>query len=398
MIEIAAESDTLTRVRLAGREIVLVGTAHVSRESVDQVRTIIQEEQPDRICVEIDQGRYNSLTQKSRWENLNLVRVIKQGQGFLMLVNLVLNGFQRRLGADLGVSPGEEMMAAISVAQEQEIPFSLCDREIQVTLRRAWSKTNLWGKSKLLASLISAGFSNEEFSEEEIERLKEKSALHGMMEDLADFLPQAKEVLIDERDRYLASKIFEAEGKKLVAVVGAGHVPGILQWFETLEKDAAAADVEDIAHVPPPGIIRRVLPYLIPLAVVGLIGFGFYRSGFDAGMTGLLRWIIINAAFSGVGAIMALAHPLTILLSALAAPLTSMNPTIGVGMVSGVLEAVLRKPRVRDFSSLQDDVQSVRGFYRNRITRVLLVFLFTSVGSSIATFIALPLLFPAAVA
>ncbi|AFG38775.1 TraB/GumN family protein [Spirochaeta africana] len=397
MFSATSESDTITRIRLDDREIVLVGTAHVSRDSVDQVREIIQTELPDTVCVEIDHSRYQTLSQKNRWQSLDIAQVLKQGRGFLLLVNLVLSSFQRRLGADLGVSPGEEMLAAVNAAKERGIPFVLCDREIQTTLRRAWSQTGFWGKNKLLAALLSAGFSREKFSEDEIEKLKEKSELHGMMEELADFLPQAKHVLIDERDQFLATKVFQAPGSRIVAVVGAGHVPGMLRWLEDLKTGQAADSLDEINSVPPRTRISKILPYVIPVLVITLIGLGFYRSGFAGGMSGLYRWIVVNGTLSGVGAIAALAHPLTILLSVLAAPITSMNPTIGVGMVAGLIEAVFRKPRVEDFERLTEDALSLRGFYRNRITRVLLVFLFTSIGSSIGTFIAIPLLFPAAV-
>lgn len=397
MFEASHESDTITRIKIDDREIALVGTAHVSRDSVDQVRQIIDDEHPDRICVEIDASRYKNLIQKNRWQSLNIAQVLREKKGFLLLVNLVLSSFQRRLGNDLGVSPGEEMLAAVQAAQDKDIPFDLCDREIQVTLRRAWSSTGFWGKNKLLAALISAAFSREKFTEAEIEKLKEKSELHGMMEELADFLPQAKHVLIDERDQFLATRIFESPGSHIVAVVGAGHVPGILRWLEDLSSGRADADTSAINTVPRKKKISKALPYVIPLLVVTLIGLGFWRSGVSGGMAGLYRWILVNGTLSGIGAIVALAHPLTVLLSVLAAPITSMNPTIGVGMVSGLIEAVIRKPRVDDFERLQEDVLTIKGFYHNRITRVLLVFLFTSIGSSIGTFIAIPLLFPAAV-
>jgi len=176
-------------------------------------------------------------------------------------------------------------------------------------------------------------------------------------------------------------------------VVGAGHVPGIVEWLKRLHQ-GETPDLDGLDRVPPPGKIRKVLPWIIPVLVLGLITWGFVRSGWDGGFQMLLRWFLVNGTLSGIGAIIALAHPVTIAASILGAPFTSMNPTIGVGFVSGFLEAVLRKPRVEDFERLQDDIVSVRGFYRNRITRILLVFFFSSLGSSIGTFVALPFLFP----
>ena len=390
-------SQTTTTVRLAGREIVIMGTAHVSRESVDEVCTFIAEQNPNHVCVEIDAARYQSLTSGAGWSQLNIYQVLKSRRGFLLLGNLVLSSFQKRIGADLGVKPGEEMRAAIEASQAAGIPYSLCDRDIQTTLKRAWMKTGFWGKNKLLAALLSSVFTRESFNAEEIESLKQTSAIESMMNELADYLPSVKHVLIDERDRFLATRIFEARGERILAVVGAGHVPGIVTWLQRLESGEASTDLSDINVIPPPRPISKVLPWIIPAAVFTLIGLGFVRSGWAGGFSMLSRWILVNGTLSAVGALAALAHPVTIIASFLAAPFTSMNPTIGVGMVSGLIEAVLRKPRVSDFESLQDDILSVRGFFRNRLTRILLVFLFSTIGSAIGTFIALPFLFPQAV-
>ncbi|TVR01937.1 MAG: TraB/GumN family protein [Spirochaetaceae bacterium] len=390
-------SQTTTTVQLGGREIVIMGTAHVSRESVDEVCAYIAEQSPDHVCVEIDAARYQSLTSGAGWSQLNIYQVLKSRRGFLLLGNLVLSSFQKRIGADLGVKPGEEMRAAIEASQAAGIPYSLCDRDIQTTLKRAWMKTGFWGKNKLLAALLSSVFTRESFNAEEIESLKQTSAIESMMNELADYLPSVKHVLIDERDRFLATRIFEARGERILAVVGAGHVPGIVSWLQRLESGEASTDLSDINVIPPPKPISKVLPWVIPAAVFTLIVLGFVRSGWAGGFTMLSRWILVNGTLSAVGALAALAHPVTIIASFLAAPFTSMNPTIGVGMVSGLIEAVLRKPRVSDFESLQDDILSVRGFFRNRLTHILLVFLFSTIGSAIGTFIALPFLFPQAV-
>jgi pheromone shutdown-related protein TraB len=320
--------------------------------------------------------------------------VLRERKGFLLLGNLVLSSFQRRIGADLGVNPGEEMLAAVNIATEHEIPVSLVDRQIHTTLRRAWARAGFWGKNKMLAALLSSVFSREKLSGEEIESLKEQGALDNMMGELASYLPAAKTVLIDERDQYIAGRVFEAEGERLLVVVGAGHVPGIVSWLEKLHRGEPGPNLEELDLVPPPGRFRKAIPWVIPAIVVGLITWGFFRSGWDGGLQMLLRWFLVNGILSGIGAIVALAHPVTIVVSILGAPFTSMNPTIGVGFVSGALEAVLRKPRVLDFERLHDDILSLRGFYRNRFTRILLVFFFTSLGSAIGTFLALPFLFP----
>lgn len=387
-------SETITRLELGERTIVLVGTAHVSRESVDEVDRIIREETPDRVCVEIDAQRYKAITEPNSWSSMNIYKIIRERKAFLLLGNLVLQAFQRRMGLDLGVKPGEEMRAAIRVSQELEIPFSFADREIQTTLRRAWAKSSLWGKNKLLAALLSSVFSNEKLSEEEIEELKHKSELETMLEELADYLPAAKRVLIDERDQYLATKIFESEGEKVVAVVGAGHVPGIIRWLEGLQQGDRDHDLSEIDVVPPPGLLARSAKWVLPAVVIGLIGYGFVSSGWSGGLHALSRWILVNGTLSAVGAAAALAHPLTIAASFLAAPVTSMNPTIGVGIVTGLLEAIFRKPRVQDLEALPEDILSLKGFFTNRFTHILIVFFFSTIGSAIGTFVALPFLFP----
>lgn len=380
-----AGPETQERLFLGGREILLVGTAHVSSESMEEVRQVIREEQPDRVCLEIDETRYKAMTEESSWKNLDIHQVLKEKKGFLLLANLVLGAFQRRMGSGLGLKPGAEMKAAAEAAGEQEIPLSFCDRQIHTTLRRAWACSNLWNKNKLLAALLTSFFSGEEIGEEEIEELKKRNAVESMMEELAEYLPSVKTVLIDERDRYLATKIFQAPGKRIVAVVGAGHMRGIVRILEALARGEESEDLSVINRVPPPSRLTKVLPWLVPALVVGLIASGFVRNGSDVGWEMIKQWILLNGTFSAAGALVALAHPLTILLSFAAAPITSMNPTIGVGIVAGLLEAFVRKPRVSDFESLQEDAASLRGFYRNRVTHILIVVLMATIGSLIGT-------------
>ncbi len=385
--------NSVFELELKNKKITLVGTAHISKESISDVRDVIERVEPDRVCVEIDRSRYGTLTEGSSWENLNVIKILKEKKGFLLLANLVLSSFQKRMGLDLGVKPGDEMLEAINVAKEKNIPFSLCDREIQVTLRRAWMKSNFWAKNKLIAAMLSSTFTKEKLSEEEIERLKESSALENMMKELAEFLPSVKEVLIDERDRYLATNIYNAEGKNIIAVVGAGHVNGIIEYLKRLDSGEINGDsLEELEEVPPKGTISKLLPWIIPALIVGLIGYGFYRHGLGVSLDMLKRWILINGSLSAIGALVALAHPVTIILAFLAAPITSMNPTIGVGIVTGICEAFLRPPRVRDFESLNDDITSFKGFFKNRFTHIFVVFFFSSLGSAIGTFLGIPFL------
>jgi len=386
------DSETVTRLRIGDREFILVGTAHVSKESVEEVREIILKEEPERVCVEIDETRYNSLVKKQQWQSLNIGQVLRERKGFLLLANLVLSSFQRRLGVELGVAPGEEMLTAVQVCRDQGIAFSLCDRDIQITLRRAWTRSSFWGKNKMLAAMLSSVFTREKLDAEEIERLKSRSTFQNMMEELASFLPSVKEVLIDERDRYLATRLYNAAGRKIVAVIGAGHVEGIVKNLQALRAGTLENDTSALETIPSRKKISRILPYLIPAIIVGLIVAGFFRSGWSLSLSMMWKWVLVNGTLSAIGSLLALAHPITIAAAFLGAPITSLNPTVGVGLVTGIIEATLRKPRVTDFENLPEDLLSFRGFFRNRITHILLVFLFSSIGSSLGTFIGIPYL------
>jgi len=397
-------NDTRMIIPLRNAELTLIGTAHVSRESINEVREIIQEEKPDLICVELDAGRYASITQKESWEKLNMVNVFKEGKGFLLMANLVLSGFQRRIGAELGVKPGEEMKTALDTAKELGIPHALCDREVQTTLRRAWASCGLWQKCKLLASLFASAFSTEKLTPEEIENLKKRNELDGMMNELASYLPEVKETLIDERDHYLAAKIWSSAKEqvparqaaaesapnrpsRVIAVVGAGHMQGIKTHLEKIAADEKNADVSSLDLIPPRRSLSKALPFLVPLTIITLIALGFVRGGAEMSLSLLLQYVLWNGSLAALGAALALAHPLATLVAFAGAPVTTMIPFIGVGIFSGIIQATLWKPRVADAQSIIDDIGSLKGLYRNRMTRALLVFFLTNLGSSAGTFI-----------
>lgn len=386
-------SDTVHKLFLDnGKEIILIGTAHVSQNSVEQVKQIIEEETPDRICLELDSGRMKSKTDENAWENMDIRKVLKEGKGFLMLANTALASFQRRMGTQTGSKPGEEILGGATVAKEKGIPYSLCDREIQTTFKRAWRKSNLWNKCKLLATLISAVFSNEEISPEELESLKEQDVLQQMMNELASELPTVKEVLIDERDQYLATSIFQCEGEKKVAIIGAGHTNGIIATIEKLEKGEQTKTLEELSSVPKAKPFGKIIGYCIPIAIFALIAYGFMSAGWNQGLRLFGYWCAVNAGLTFITTLLSLAHPLNIIACTIAAPFTSLNPMIGVGIVGGVLEATFRKPKVKDFENLNDDATKFTHWYSNRILHALLVFFFSSIGSAIGTFAAFPVL------
>ncbi len=386
-------NQTIRRIEANGREIILVGTAHISKESIEEATAVIQGEAPDRVCVELDEGRLQSLKNEKGWQELDIVKVLKQGKGFLLLANLVLSSFQKRMGDDVGVKPGDEMKESIRVAEEAGIPTAMVDRPIHVTLQRAWAKNSLWGKSKLLATLVSSAFSSDEMSADDIEKLKDQGAMDGMMGELASYLPTVKEVLIDERDRYLGSRIWEAEGTKIVAILGAGHLPGTEAIIREIASGTRDSNTDDIATVPPKGIGSKIAGWAIPAILVLLVVAGFFMNGAQASWEMLIRWVLWNGCLAAVGTAVALGHPAAILTSFVCAPIATLNPFLGVGLFSGVVQAWARKPRVQDMESLAADVSSVRGFYKNRISQVLLVFFLSTLGGAIGNFIAVPALF-----
>jgi pheromone shutdown-related protein TraB len=377
---------------LHGKRIILIGTAHVSADSVEEVRAAIRDERPDQVCVEIDAGRFATMTEDRSWEKLDIVKVLKDGKGFLLLANLVLSSFQRRMGKNLGIKPGDEMKAAVEEARALGIAFTFCDREVQTTLRRAWARSSLWNKSKLLASLLASTMSNEALTAEEIEELKSKSVLDEMMGQLASYLPSVKEVLIDERDRYLATRIFQAPGTKIAAVVGAGHCDGIVEWLKRLDAGSAPTELSDIDSVPPRRRWGALLGLIIPVAMLGLIVLGFLKSGATASLGLLAKWLVIHGIGAALGTLLALGNPLAIVAAFVGSPVVVLKPFLSIGLVAALVEAWASKPRVRDFENLSEDILSIRGFYRNKITRILLVFFFASLGGAIGNFISLPII------
>ncbi|MGB4406212.1 MAG: TraB/GumN family protein [Sphaerochaeta sp.] len=386
-------SDTCHRLTFSdGRQIILVGTAHVSKESVNEVSAYIDSEEPDHICLELDDGRFKNKEEKSSWSNMDIKKVLKDGKGFLLVANMALASFQKRMGNQTDSAPGEEILGAARIAKEREIPYSLCDRDIQITFKRAWRLSNLWNKAKLIATIISAVFSNEKISNEDLEELKKSDVMQSMMDEMAKELPSVKAVLIDERDRYLATSIYLAPGDKKLAVIGAGHQSGIIKTMEKLESGEMETNLDDITASPPAGKAGKILAWAFPILIIGILVYGFVNFGQQEGIKMFGYWLAVNMSFTALGAILSLAHPLNTLVSILSAPLTSLHPGIGVGMVSGLMEATLRKPKVKDFENLSDDAISFKGWYKNRVLHILLVFLMTSFGASIGNVVVFPLL------
>lgn len=368
------------------KEVILLGTAHVSNESAKLVASVIEEEKPDTVCIELCQARYQSIRQKKRWQNMDIIKVIKEKKAFLLLSNLLMASFQKRIAQKLNVKPGAEMIAAIETAEKVGAQVHLADRDIRITLSRTWRVMSLWDKLKILFQVILSAGEIDEISEKDIEKMKQEDMLETLLADVKKALPALRDIVIDERDRYLAHKIRTAPGKRIVAVVGAGHVPGIKKYWEV------NTDINALEKIPPNSMFMRIFKWILPLSILALFIFGFFSGGSTAGTQMIIWWIAANGLMAGLGATIAFAHPLTILSSILAAPVTSLNPMIAAGWVSGLVEAFSRKPKVKDFENLAEDILSIRGFRQNKVTKILLIVVLTNLGSAIGTFVAIPLM------
>lgn len=370
-------------VSLPNKTVLLVGTAHISRQSADLVQEVISQERPETVCVELDEKRYAALAKRRSWENLDLRQVIRTRQLATLLVNLILAAYQKKLGGQLGIMPGAELLAAAQTAEQLHIPVVLCDRDVRVTLRRAWHATPFLKKGYLLVSLVSSLFDKTELDEEKLAAMRRHDVLSELVNELGQILPHTKEVLIDERDIYMAERIKQARGERIVAVVGAGHLEGIRR---AIVHDNSGL-LEEITTVPAVGRIWKLLGWLIPaLIVLALLLIGV-RHGMAELTANALYWVMANGIPAALGALVALGHPATILSAFVAAPITSLTPLIGAGYVCAFVQILVRPPVVREFQTVGLDISTARGWWHNRLLRIFLVFLLTSLGSVIGTWL-----------
>ncbi len=375
--------DDVHVLHLEDRTILLVGTAHISKESVNLVTEIITREHPDGVCIELDDNRYKVLTERKRWQALDLKAIIRNKQLSMLMINMLMASYQKKLGSQLGVLPGAELLAAAETATAQGIPIFLCDRDVRITLRRAWKSTSFLKKGYLFAALLGSVFDRTEVSEEKLTELRKKDVLADLMDEMGDALPDVKKVLIDERDIYLAEKIRTSPGKKIVAVVGAGHVEGILRH---LPEDNSAT-MTDLQTIPPVSGSFKLLGWAIPLIIIGsLIAIGWQKGASVAGAN-LLYWVLANGIPSAIGAILAMAHPLTTIGAFAAAPLTSLTPVIGAGYVTAFIQVMTTPPVVREFETVGEDMVHLTRWWKNKLLRVFLVFILTGLGSAIGTWV-----------
>lgn len=372
--------ENITRINLNDKQLILIGTAHVSKHSAEQVKEVIEAENPDSVCIELDEQRYKSIKEGNKWREMDIFKVIKEKRATLLLMNLAISSFQKRMAKQFGINAGQEMMQGIESAEEINANLVLADRNIQTTFSRIWGNIGLKGKAILLIQVIGSIFSKETISEEELEKMKTQDMLDSMLKEFTKSFPKLKKPLIDERDQYLSQKIKDAPGNKIVAVLGAAHVPGIK---EEIKQDH---DLERLSQIPPKSKVPKIIGWSIPILILAVIVYTFYMNP-AAGFQQTISWVVWNGSFSALGTLLALGHPLAILTALLAAPLTSLNPLIAAGWFAGIVQAYIRKPNVADFENLAEDVFSVKGFWHNKVSRILLVVVLANLGSSLGTFI-----------
>lgn len=370
-------------LRYREREIILVGTAHISAESVQLVHQVIDEQRPDQVCIELDERRYQALVERTRWEGLDLRQVIRDRQLATLFLNFLLSSYQKRLGGKLGVMPGSELLEAARSAEALQIPVVLCDRDIRITLRRAWSALGFFDKSKLLASVVVGLFEEQQLDEEELRRIRERDVLSELMNELGRVMPALRRVLIDERDAYLAQRIRETTGQKVVVVVGAGHVLGMRL---ALEGDLSV-DMREITRIPEVPMLWKVLGWALPALILASIAGIAVNKGMAAATDSALYWVIANSVPAALGTAIAFGHPFTVIAALIAAPFTSLSPLIGVGHVTAFVQAYVHSPRVHEFSSVTEDIAVASRWWKSRLLRVLLVFVLSSIGGLIGVWI-----------
>ncbi|MDH5324787.1 MAG: TraB/GumN family protein [Gammaproteobacteria bacterium] len=388
-----SEQEPLINFKLNHVEVDLLGTAHISKASADKVKEMLQTGQYDCVAVELCPSRHNSIVNPDALAKMDLFQVIKEGKALMVTANLALGAFQQRMADEFGIKPGAEMRMAIDIAAELKIPVLLIDREITTTLKRVYGNVPWWQKMNLASGLLGSVVSRQKVTEEEIERLKEGDILESTFAQFAEEAENIYLPLVDERDQYMAARIQQedltGEYGRMLAVVGAGHMKGIGNYIEKWRQDEEGPEqkIARLDQLPKPKRWPRFIPWAIVALIIAGFAVGFSRNA-DLGLQLVWYWIVINGALCSLGALIALAHPLTIIGAFVAAPITSLNPTIGAGMVTAAMETWLRKPKVQDFSHLRQDTTHFRGWWKNRVTRVLLVFILCTLGSAAGTYIA----------
>ncbi len=384
------DSQPIREIDRDGVHYTLLGTAHVSKKSADVVTEMAGSGNYDSIAVELCSARLEALSGKKDWKDLDLYQIIRQRKAGLVMANLALSGYQKRIAEQFGIEPGAELKAAAEAAALRDLPLQLIDRDLSTTLKRCYRSIPWYKRLYMSMGLILSSVSSEEIDEDAIEKLKEGDILESTFTEFAEQSPELFESLIAERDRYMAASLREQnkgkEGNRVLAVVGAGHLDGLARLLSDGRQEPSS-ELQELNHIPPRSRWPRLIPWLIAVLIISGFIIGFSRSP-ELGWNLVVTWVVINGGLAGLGALIARAHPITILSAVLAAPLTSLNPTIAAGMVTGLVESWIRKPLVSDLERLRLDVTTVKGWFTNPATRILLVFFFSNLGSAMGTWIA----------
>jgi pheromone shutdown-related protein TraB len=376
----------IKRINYDGKEIIIVGTAHVSQKSVELAEKTILEENPDCIGIELDKDRLEQLMAGTKWKEMNIIEVIKSGKTYLLLLNIMMANLQKKIGKSIGIEPGAEMLASIKKSQELQKPIVLLDRDVKVTLKRTLNSMSLIEKGKFLFSIIGGFFvAEKKLGVEEIEALKDEDLLNKLMKELGKQFPSMKKALVDERDEFIAEMIVHSPGKKIVAIVGAGHTSGIIEALERKNKP----DLRKLLETNDKKNYLWFLKYLIPASIIAIIAYGFYVKGASLGLDILIAWFVSTGFFASLGALIARAHPLSILTAFVVAPFTVLHPALAAGWFSALAESKFNPPRVMDFESISS-INGIGSLYKNRVTRLLVIAALTNIGATIGTLIILP--------
>lgn len=373
--------EHIVRLDYQGKQIILVATAHVLKQSAELIKKVIHEERPDSVCVELDEERCQSILNPKAWENTDIIQVIKSKKVGFLLANLILGSYQKRIAKDLDTVAGQEMLEGINSAKETGAQLVLADRSIQTTFTRIWRKLNLWDKAKLLFDLLVSEDDDKSLSNDDVSELLKTDVLASVTAQVREKFPKIADILISERDQYLAHMIKEAPGKTVVAVLGGAHVPGVTQEiFKT-------QDIAELSKVPAKNPVSRVLGWAIPVLIIGLMLYSLIMN-VETGVRQLSSWALWTGVPAAVFTALSFGHPLSILTSLVAAPFTTLNPLIACGWITGLVEATIRKPTVQDINNIPRDIFSLKYFFKNRFLKVLLIVIMANIGSSIGSFAA----------
>ena len=373
-------SENIINIKYQDKDITLVKTDHISKNSVEDVKRTVEEIKPDSICVELDADRYDSIINSDSWRNRDIVQVIKDKKVGFLMVNIILASFQKRMAKKMDNTSGQEMITGIHLAKENDLNLVLADRSIKNTFTRIWNKLGFFEKAKLIYAIFLSIFEDEDITEEDLEQLKKSDALEAALNEIGKDFPIVKEVLVDERDKYLAYKIKNAPGNKIVAIIGAAHAGGIIK---NIPLEYSIDELDDTSKKKGMG---SLLKWVLPLALIGIVVYTLIQNR-DVGLSQIYSWFLWNGSLSAFGVLLAFGHPLSILTAFVMAPITSLNPLLAAGWFAGLTEAHIRKPKVKDFENLAEDTSTLKGFWHNRVTHILLVVIMANIFSTIGTFV-----------